>query len=210
MDRLKHIAVLLLVALSCASCKLGYVKIVSGRDSYLLQRISNDMAWNLAAAPVLAMESIDRSRYDIFKEGFSCMVEISGGTTYNVMKIPGVENCWQVVTVASQDKMTISAYVFMKASEVSGRNDWTCRGQCFYTESDGYGAEMNMNLCECAWKEVLNFDAGSYMYYQTLLSTGTAEFRTFLESEILDTGTVSFSKCNVSQRDMFNGEVILK
>ena len=78
MDRLKHIAILLLVTFSCASCKLGYIDVANVNVYYSLQHIVSNMAWNLAAAPVLAMESIDRSRYDIFKEGFSCMVEISG------------------------------------------------------------------------------------------------------------------------------------
>lgn len=210
MGRMKHFALLLLVAFSCASCKLGYVDVVGGHDTYSMQYIVKNMAWNLASAPVLAMESIDSSKYDIFKKGFSCMVAISGGATYNVMKIPGVENCWQVVSVTPQDKMTISAYVSMKESSVLGRNDWACRGQCVYTEQDGYGAEMNMNLCECAWKEELKYDAGSYVYKQTLLSTGKAEFRTYKEPEVLDTGTVSFSKCNVSQRDSFSAEIILK
>lgn len=205
MERLKHIALTVLAALVCVSCRIGYVdNRYNGLHSYSVHNIAREMAWNLAAASVLAIEGIDRSKVDIFARNFSRMVTLSNGTVVNVRKLPDVENCWEVRTLTSPYDVEATVQVSMKTSTVDGRNDWTCRGRCVYTESDGYSAEMNMETCECVWCETLADSAGAYVYKQTLLTTGTSEFQTFQGPEVLERGIVSFSKLDVSKQDSFS------
>lgn len=191
----------------CASCKLGDLGYNPSMSNSVLSNLANEMAHDCITLPIYAINSFDRSKTDIFAEGFQAAVDCEYNQKVSITKVEGADSTWNVSTLSSTDKISFTITLKMLPSAEKAFDLWTSGGTCRYDEGNGYSAKLDFTGCKYSWKD--NMSSGSY-YQKYLVVNGICNFKTMLDNKDVDSGALTLLNDKVSTTSRLSGILRLR